>query len=241
MLLLLFSFLAGVLTVLAPCVLPLLPIIIGSSSGSDKKWKPYVIVASLLFSITVFTLLLRATTAFIFIDPSFWQYLSGSILVFLGLTYLFPNLWVNITTTLGFARKSDEFLDKSKEKDGVWGSILSGVALGPVFTSCSPTYSLILTTVLPANWIWGLTNLLAYNLGLTSVLLAISVFGQSLVKKLKIVSKPDGWFKLSLGGLFLLVGVAIIFGWHKDVEAWVIDTFGATFTAWENQYIGNFN
>ena len=64
MLLLLISFIAGVLTILAPCVLPLLPVIIGGSiSGKTKeKSRPYIIAASLAASLVVFTLLLKLST-----------------------------------------------------------------------------------------------------------------------------------------------------------------------------------
>jgi len=61
MLFLLLSFLAGVLTILAPCVLPVLPVIIGGSLSTTKgeKYRPYVIAASLAASIIGFTLLLK--------------------------------------------------------------------------------------------------------------------------------------------------------------------------------------
>ncbi len=69
MFLLIVSFLAGVLTIAAPCILPLLPVIIGGSlidSDKDKPeraWlRPVVITASLAVSVIVFTLLIKATT-----------------------------------------------------------------------------------------------------------------------------------------------------------------------------------
>ena len=70
MFLLIASFLAGVLTSLAPCILPLLPVIVGSSvlQDGDKasgKKKPYIISASLVVSVLVFTFLLKVSTALV--------------------------------------------------------------------------------------------------------------------------------------------------------------------------------
>ena len=222
--LLITSFIAGILTVLAPCVLPLLPIIIGSSVSSNAKWKPFVITASLAVSLTLFTLLLKASTLLIDIPPQFWKNVSGGIIIFFGLITLFPNLWSDFSTKLGLSTKSDTLLEKSTEKGGLLGAILIGMSLGPVFASCSPTYSLILATVLPVNFLEGMVYIIVYALGLSSVLLLISFLGRSLVNKLKVVANPNSTFKKVLGILFLIVGLAIITGFDKKVETAILDS-----------------
>ncbi|MCR4281249.1 MAG: cytochrome C biogenesis protein, partial [Candidatus Kaiserbacteria bacterium] len=80
------SFIAGVLTVLAPCILPLLPVVIGSSAMGRSRWTPYIVVGSLSVSIILFTFLLKAGTAFIMVPPYFWTSLSGGILILFGAT-----------------------------------------------------------------------------------------------------------------------------------------------------------
>lgn len=75
------SFVAGVLTILAPCVLPVLPVILAGSLTEKKWWYPYVITGSLAISIVVFTVLLKASTLLIDIPSSFWKYFSGMILL----------------------------------------------------------------------------------------------------------------------------------------------------------------
>jgi len=66
MTLIIVSFLAGIMTILAPCVLPLLPVILGASaSESEDKYRPYIIILSLIFSIVIFSLLLKFSTIFI--------------------------------------------------------------------------------------------------------------------------------------------------------------------------------
>jgi cytochrome c biogenesis protein CcdA len=232
MLFIVLSFVAGLLTVLAPCVFPLLPVIIGGSSSSTKKWSPYIIISSLIISVIAFTLLLRATTALLFIDPQFWNYLSGGIIILLGLSLIFPDVWTNISTKIGFNTSSDKLLEKG-EQGGFWGDIVTGVALGPVFTSCSPTYAYIIAIILPESFAFGIINLLAYSLGLGIVLLAVSLLGQRATKRLKWASNPYSLFKQIMGGLFILVGVAIIAGWLKILETWSAELLADTFIQWE--------
>ena len=70
------SFIAGVLTILAPCVLPVLPVILAGSVGEKGKWYPYIVTLSLALSIVLFTILLKASTLLIDVPPEFWKYLS---------------------------------------------------------------------------------------------------------------------------------------------------------------------
>src|SRR5580704_5992524 len=95
MLLLLISFVAGVLTVLAPCVLPVLPIMVSGSLGGGKndRLRPYVIAISLALSIIVFTLLLKVSTLLVNLSPSVITYFSGGLLIALGLVAMAPELW----------------------------------------------------------------------------------------------------------------------------------------------------
>ena len=217
------SFVAGILTVLAPCVLPLLPIIIGSSVGGNKRWKPFIITGSLVVSITIFTLLLKASTLLIDLPPNFWKYVSGGIILFFGIITIFPNLWTKFGLKLGLSNKSDGFLEKSAKKGGILGDILIGMSLGPVFSSCSPTYALIIATVLPVSLFKGIIYIIVYGLGLAFVLLLISLLGRGLVNKLKIVANPNSVFKKILGIIFIFVAIFIMTGFDKKIETAILE------------------
>jgi cytochrome c biogenesis protein CcdA/thiol-disulfide isomerase/thioredoxin len=221
--LLITSYLAGILTVLAPCVLPLLPIIIGGSIGSKNKYQPYIITFSLALSLTIFTILLKASTLLIDIDPIIWKYISGGLVLIFGLTYLFPESWAKLLISLKLSGKSDDLLEKASKQEGVTKSILMGASLGPVFASCSPTYSLILATVLPVNFWNGVVYIVVYSLGLATIMLAIALLGRSFIQKLKVFSNPNGWFRKLLGVIFILVGVFVITGIDKKIETAILD------------------
>jgi cytochrome c biogenesis protein CcdA/thiol-disulfide isomerase/thioredoxin len=224
MTLLVISFIAGVLTVLAPCILPVLPVIIGSSATGRSKATPYIVVASLAASIIVFTYLLKASTAFIMIPPQFWTYLSGGILVLFGLTLLFPALWERIPGLGKLSVGSNKLVGTGIKKKSFWGDVLIGAALGPVFSTCSPTYFVILASVLPASFALGTLYLLAYVAGLSLVLLLLALLGEGLASKLSGFADPKGWFKRGLGVLFLIVGIFVASGADKDLQIAILDS-----------------
>lgn len=223
MTLLIVSFIAGILTILAPCILPVLPIILGRSVEGDDTYKPLIISGSLAISVVVFTLLLKASTALIDIPFYIWTYISGGIILFFGFITLFPVTWEKFASLFKFSIKSNQILGKSAQKKGIWGDILVGASLGPVFSSCSPTYFLIIATVLPQSYGIGIIYMIAYALGLSLMLVLIGYIGQRFAKRLTSFADPKGWFKRILGILFLIVGLAIVTGYDKKVEAALLD------------------
>lgn len=218
MALFLISFVAGILTVLAPCILPLLPVIIGSSVENGSRKRAYTVIGSLIVSIVLFTLLLKFSTAFIRVSPMIWSILSGVILIFVAISMLFPKLWEALKFINRLNLAGNKLLGQGYQKKSFWGDVVIGAALGPVFSSCSPTYFIILATVLPQSLSKGILYLFAYSLGLGLVLLLISFLGQKLVNKLGVVADPSGIFKKVIGVLFLLVGILIITGADKTIQ-----------------------
>ena len=220
------AFIAGILTALAPCVLPLLPVIVGGSLGkpsAEARKRAYLIAVSLGASVIVFTLLLRATTALIDIPALTWQLVSGIILIALGTVSLFPRLWDAVSAKLSLQRRSNRPLVAARERGGTAGAILTGAALGPVFTSCSPLYLYVIVAVLPASFAEGVVLLLAYAAGLCGTLLLVSLLGQKVIGKARWIANPHGSFKRVLGVIFILVGFAVIFGLDKDLQFWILE------------------
>ncbi|GGI48662.1 cytochrome c biogenesis protein CcdA [Agromyces flavus] len=225
---LLLSFAAGVLTVAAPCVLPLLPVVVGGAivRGADERRarsRPYLIAASLAVSVIVFTLLLKATTALLGISPQVWQLVAGGIVILLGANLLFPALWDRLSGALRLQARSGVMLDRSVRRQSVAGDILTGAALGPVFSSCSPTYALIIAAVLPVSFAEGLLYIIVYAAGLAGMLLLIALLGRGLVRRLGWLADPDGWFRRAIGVLFVLVGITVITGFDKQLQTWILD------------------
>lgn len=231
MTLLVLSFLAGVLTVAAPCVFTLLPVIVGGSlarsdpsDASRNLRRPLIIALSLVGSIVIFTLLLKVTTSLLGVPTYVWQFLAGGIIILLGVSLLKPSLWEFIALKTGLHLASNKFLGESTTKSGVIGDVMTGAALGPVFASCSPTYAFLVASIIPASFVEGLVYLLAYSIGLGGVLLIVSYAGQGAVQKLGWLKDPEGKFRKAIGIIFIIVGLAVFTGFEKKFETWLLDS-----------------
>ena len=208
MLLLVISLIAGFLTILAPCVLPLLPVIIGGSvsGGPKQKSRPYIIAVSLALSIIGFTLILKVSTVLVNLSPNVLNDLSGGIIIGLGLVSFFPELWERLIIDLNWQAASQRFLGEGEKNKGAYaGPILIGIALGPVFSSCSPTYAFILASILPRDFASGFIYLIAYSVALVAALLLVSLLGKKFIAKIKWATDTHSLFRRLLGFYSLLL------------------------------------
>ncbi|MDQ3065393.1 MAG: sulfite exporter TauE/SafE family protein, partial [bacterium] len=141
----------------------------------------------------------------------------------LGAYFIWPHAWELISAKSGLFNRSNIILSKAFRHKGWGGAILIGASLGPVFSSCSPTYALIVAAVLPVTFAQGFIYLVAYALGMSATLLLIAYVGQAFVTKLRWLSNPSGWFKKLIGILFIIVGLSVIIGLDKKFQTFVLD------------------
>lgn len=225
------SILAGIFTVLAPCILPLLPIVIGASEEGTRgvSKRAITVISSLSLSVILFTLLLKATTIFIDIPQIFWTSFSGLVIIIVGVAIVYPSLWAKIPYVNKLSVISNKAVGTGYNKQSYKGDILVGLALGPVFTTCSPTYLFIIATVLPASFIVGFIYLLGFTFGLAISLFLIAYFGQQIVNKISEHMQTTGKVKKFFGVLIILVGLAVFTGYDKKIETFILDSgYGAT-------------
>ena len=239
MTLLVVSFLAGCLTVLAPCILPLLPVVVGSSARGHSVLTPYVVIVSLGLSVILFTFVLKVSTVFILVPPFVWTAISGGVLLLYGLSLFFPSVWESIPGMGKLSVGSNRVLGRGYTQKSFWGDVLIGAALGPVFSTCSPTYFVILATVLPASFLLGSFYLLAYVLGLSLVLLLIALIGERFSNKLLGYADARGTFKRILGFLFIVLGVLIMTGYEKKIETAILERGYFDVTKYEHILLKN--
>lgn len=222
MALLFISLFAGMLSVLAPCVIAIIPILLARSADGKRSRSPLWVILGLSGSIFIFSLLLKASTLLVQIPTSTWQIISGIIIILFGLTYLLPELWESLTFKLHLQEKANRASGKALQKTGVTGDLLLGASLGPVFGACSPTYALIVASILPTTPLRGLIYLAAFIAGLAGTLTLIAVLGSKAVQKLGWGINPHGWFKKVLGIIFLVIGLTIATGYDKKILSYSV-------------------
>jgi cytochrome c biogenesis protein CcdA len=185
--------------------------------------------------------LLKVSTACIGVHPAIWSYFSAVILIFFGLTLLFPAFWSSIPGIAQLSQKANASMGKNLFAHTVWGDIAVGAALGPIFSTCSPTYFVILATILPVNLFLGTIYVLVYVLGLAVALMLVIFIGERIMDKLTFLSDEKGHFKRALGILFILLGIAIASGFDKTIETWLVQSNFFNVTRTEQSILNYFD
>jgi cytochrome c biogenesis protein CcdA/thiol-disulfide isomerase/thioredoxin len=166
------GFLAGLVTSLSPCVLPVLPILLagGASGGSHK---PYAIVGGLVVSFTVFTLAAATLLDALGLPEDFLRDLAIALLLLVAATLFWPRLGALL-------ERPFHFLTRRRSNSDLGGGFLLGASLGLVFVPCAGPV-LAAVSVLAANEEVGLKVVLltlAYALGASIPMLAIALGGR---------------------------------------------------------------
>ena len=229
----LLAFAAGALTILSPCVLPLVPIVLGSAAQAHRHG-PIALAAGLVGSFTLTGFLLATLGASTGFDGDWVRYAGAVMLVLAGIVLLLPQaqaLLTRATTPLaGWASGRQ----KGLERYGLAGQAAIGGLLGLVWSPCvGPTLGA--ATVLAAqgeNLVAVAATMAAFGLGIASVLLVLAMLTRSLFTRLRgRLLTTGGTGKRVLGGLLMIVGVMILTGSDKFVEGvlvsaspdWLVD------------------
>lgn len=218
------AFLAGMLTILAPCVVSMIPILLARTSDGSKSHSATFVILGLGISIIVFSVLLKSTTLLLNVPSATWAIISGIIIILFGLVTLFPRLWDWVVLKTRLPIVAQQNMSKASTKKGIWGDLLLGASLGPVFSACSPTYALIVASILPADPLVGMAYLIAFVLGLSLMLALLAIFGRALVQKLGWGINPNGVFHKVLGIILLIIGVMIVTGLDKDLLTILVES-----------------
>lgn len=217
--LLLFAFLAGIVTVLSPCVLPVLPALL-SASGGKGHLRPLGIITGVILSFTFFTLTLTAIVQLTGISPDFLRYIAIALIALFGLLMIFPSLglkfadWTSSLANLGFSIQEKSRLFGS----GFWSGFVLGVALGLIWTPCAgPILASITTLVATSEVTWSAFFItLAYSLGAAIPMFFIIYGGQRIINSSKSLSKHSEWIRQGFGVLMILAAISIAL--HYDVK-----------------------
>jgi cytochrome c biogenesis protein CcdA/thiol-disulfide isomerase/thioredoxin len=235
------ALLAGLLTVLAPCAVTLLPGVVAPAMAQGQRgaraWTaPLVVAASLAVSVFLATVLLKWLTVAAGLPPRVWRWLSAALLIIAALALWFPAAWDRISDRTGLAAGARRGLAASRRIEGPLRWVVTGVALGPVFSSCSPVYAFILASVLPSAPAYGLVLLLAYVLGLATAVLGLAVGGLHLVHRLGWAINPDGWVRRVAAAGLVLTAFLVVSGLQRTAEDLTATTAPST-SGWEQELL----
>jgi cytochrome c-type biogenesis protein len=212
------AYAAGLLTLINPCVLPVIPIVIATALQASRLG-PVALVAGMSLSFVTFGLLVTSVGYSIGLTEDLLARIGGVLMLGFGLVLLVPRLNTAFATaTAGLAARADGGFD-NVDQTSLTGQFSGGVLLGAVWSPCiGPTLggaialasqgeSLVHAGLIMTGFALGVSTLMlvfAYGLRATAL------------KRFASLSKPV------LGGAFVLVGLAILLRLHHIAEAWLL-------------------
>ncbi|WP_298886683.1 cytochrome c biogenesis CcdA family protein [uncultured Bradyrhizobium sp.] len=225
MLELLFAVLAGILTIAAPCTLPMLPILLGASIGHNSRTRPAMIALGFVVSFSAVALLLGALTRAFDFDPNVLREAAAVLLLGFGLLMLWPapfewlsirlNGWLNLGSVGG------------AQREGALGGLVLGTTLGLVWTPCAgPVLGSILTLVATSrNLAWAGTLLVAYAIGAAIPMLAIAYGGQAATTRVRSLVRISPRLQQGFGVVVIAFALAAYFQYDTLIVAWLTSIY----------------
>jgi cytochrome c biogenesis protein CcdA/thiol-disulfide isomerase/thioredoxin len=234
-----FAFLAGVVTVLSPCILPVLPVVL-SGGISGGKSRPWGVITGFIVSFTVFTLTLSTLVQALGLNPDVLRWVSAGLIAVFGIVLIVPafkDAFLAWTTRL-VTRNSA--VRPGKPKGGYWSGLVLGLGLGVVWTPCvGPIMASVITLAL-SNTVdtSSLFITLAYTVGTAIPLFLVMNGGRALLQRVPWLTKHSSGIQRGFGVLMLATAIALFTGADRTFSSWILQVFpsyGSGLTAIENQ------
>jgi len=220
------AILAGVLTVASPCILPLLPILLGVSIGQRSKTRPLFIVAGFVLVFSVAAILLSVLTRSIGLNPNAIRAIGSAVLGIFGILMLWPTPFELLMLQLNRVFSRFSTLGASAGAGNLGGFIL-GMTLGVIWTPCAgPVLASVLTLVaLQRELAVAAILLVAYAIGAGIPMLVIAYGGQYLGTRIAFIAKYARALQVFFGLLILLLSVAIYFNYDVQIYSILLKDF----------------
>jgi cytochrome c-type biogenesis protein len=228
MLQILIAILAGVLTVAAPCILPLLPILLGTAVGQTSRSRPLFIVAGFILVFSLASLFISLVARHLGISPNSIRTLAIIVLGLFGLLMIWPQPFELATRRLSAWFGSMGRVGTSAGTGNIGGLVL-GMTLGIVWTPCAgPVLGSVLTLVAAQqNFLTAGILLVAYALGAAVPMLLIAYGGQYATAKVRSIAKYAGFLQRAFGIVIVLLALAIYFNYDTQIYALILQHYPA--------------
>ena len=226
------AFLAGMLSTLSPCVLPLIPVLVASANDAHRGGI-WALGAGLALTFSVVGLYLATAGASIGLDPESFRILGAVMLALFGILLVSPQLQSRFAIATAGAGQLGHSLLESVRPDGLKGQFIVGALLGLVWSPCvGPTLGAATTLASQGRDLAPIAVMMfLFGLGAATPLVVLGSLSRASLQRVRgrlISSGQRG--RQYLGVLMLLVSVLIFTKLDKSLESWFLDHLPAWFT-----------
>jgi cytochrome c-type biogenesis protein len=232
------AFLAGLLSVLSPCVLPLLPIVLGSAAA-EHRLAPAALAGGVALSFVAIGLFVATVGYAIGLDGDVFRTAAAILMVLLGAVLAMPSLQVRLAAAGGPISDWTERNLSGFSTRGVLGQFGVGLLLGAVWSPCvGPTLGAASVLAAQGSSLWQVAaTMLLFGIGAGLPLVALGLLSRQMLTgwRDRLIQGGKG-AKMALGVVLVLVGLLIATGYDKRVETLLVDASPAWLTNLTTRY-----
>lgn len=224
-----FAYGAGLLTLINPCVLPILPIVLATSLNASRHG-PLAVAAGLSLSFVVLGLGVTVLGYSLGITQDTIANAGAVVMVAFGLVMLVPQFSERFATaTAGLSARADAGID-DLNTGGLGGQFVGGILLGAVWSPCiGPTLGGAISLASQGKSIGNAALIMVFfALGVSTIIVALGYGARS------IIMRRQAWMRAIaaksrpiMGLVFIAVGLGILFKLHHIAEAWAVQNLPA--------------
>jgi len=220
----LFAFLAGVLSTLSPCVLPLIPIIIGAAAN-QHRFGPLALAGGLAASFAVIGTGLASIGSSIGLAQDSFRLFAAVVMGIIGIVLISNHLQERFAVAMSGISGAGNSLLSKVTIDGLLGQFLIGILLGLVWTPCvGPTLGAAITLASQGRDLGKIVFVMAiFGLGAGLPLALLGMLSRGAMMKAKGKLGNAGKFgKQLLGGFLMMISLLVITGQDKPLESFLL-------------------
>lgn len=220
-----FAYLAGVLTLINPCVLPILPIVLASSTQGSKHGPAALAVGmSTAFVVLGMTILVFGSS--IGLDEQAMVTIGAWAMMTFGVVLLVPRFSETFATaTAGFSSSANAQID-TLGGNGLKHQFIGGVLLGAVWSPCvGPTLGGAISFASQGqSLMWSALIMIFFALGVSTVIVMLGYGTREIVSKRRdLMRSLADKSRPLMGVVFILVGLMLITKTHHRIESYLVD------------------
>jgi cytochrome c-type biogenesis protein len=219
-----FGLLAGLLSTLSPCVLPILPILLGSATAAHPR-APLALAGGLALSYAVIGTLIASLGASIGLDATIFRNVGAVILGVLGLVLMSTSLQQRFATATSGIGDAGNNLISSLNLNGLGGQFVIGLALGVVWSPCvGPTLGAAIVLASQGSHLPQVALLMGiFGVGAALPVIILAYLSRTVMMKVRgSLMQAGKTGKLILGFIMLAIAAMILSGADKPLEAWLV-------------------
>jgi cytochrome c biogenesis protein CcdA len=220
----LFAFLAGVLSTLSPCVLPLIPIIIGAAAN-QHRFGPFALAGGLAVSFAVIGTGLASIGSSIGLAQDGFRLFAAIVMGIIGIVLISNRLQERFAVAMSGVSGAGNSLLSKVTIDGLLGQFLIGILLGLVWTPCvGPTLGAAITLASQGRDLGKIVFVMAiFGLGAGLPLALLGMLSRGAMMKAKGKLGNAGKFgKQLLGGFLIVISLLVMTGQDKALESFLL-------------------